>query len=320
MDPMDKNLPELIRENIARVIVGKDETVRLLLTCLFAGGHVLIDDVPGTGKTLMAKSLAVSSGMEFSRIQFTPDLLPSDITGLNYFDQGESAFIFRPGPVFTHVLLADEINRATPRTQSALLECMAEGQVTVDGVTRKLEDPFFVIATQNPVETLGTFPLPAAQMDRFLMRIHMGAMTLEEELAMISRFIEKEPLKTLSPVTSAADILSLRSAARQVFVHEDLRKYMARLVQATRRLSPGGAIISGASPRGTLALVRASQSFALLSGRDYVTPEDIRAVSVPVLAHRYLSENTGTEEERIQEVRTITETVEVPTEDWRRQP
>ena len=315
---MDRNLPERIRENIARVIVGKDETVRLLLTSLFAGGHVLIDDVPGTGKTLMAKSLAVSSGMKFSRIQFTPDLLPSDITGLNYFDQGESAFVFRPGPVFTHVLLADESNRATPRTQSALLECMAEGQVTVDGVTRKLEDPFFVIATQNPVETLGTFPLPAAQMDRFLMRIHMGSLTLEEELSMISRFIEKEPLETLSPVTSATEIQHLRDAARTVYVHRDLQTYIARVVQATRRFSSSGAIISGASPRGTLALVRASQSYASVSGRDYVTPEDIRAVSVPVLAHRCLSENTGTEEERIAQVRTITETVEVPTEDWRR--
>ena len=210
-----------LKENIAKVIVGKEQTVELLLVCLAAGGHALIEDVPGTGKTVLAKSLCASASLTFSRIQFTPDLLPSDVTGLNYFDQSKSRFVFRPGPVFSHILLADEINRATPRTQSALLECMAEHQVTVDGQTRTLEDPFFVIATQNPVETLGTFPLPEAQLDRFLMQISMGEMSEEEELLMIDRFISHEPLQELAPCCGIDEILTLRRKCRKVYVHPD---------------------------------------------------------------------------------------------------
>ncbi len=306
-----------LEENIARVMVGSEETIRLLLAAFAAGGHVLIEDMPGTGKTVMAKSLAASASLAFSRIQFTPDLLPSDVTGLNYFNQEESRFVFRKGPVFANILLADEINRATPRTQSALLECMAERQVTVDGETRELDEPFFVIATQNPVETLGTFPLPEAQLDRFLMKIRMGALTEEEELSMIGRFIEDQPLEHLEPAASAQEILAVREDCSRVYVHADLRRYITQLVQRTR----GGSSTDssqGVSPRGTLALVRASQGYALLAGRDYVVPEDIRAVTYPVLTHRCLAYGSSSEREKAQRVQAAVSGVEVPTEDWRR--
>lgn len=316
-----------LRENIAKVIVGKDQTVDLLLVCLAAGGHALLEDVPGTGKTVLAKSLSASASLKFSRIQFTPDLLPSDVTGLNYFDQSKSAFVFRPGPVFCHVLLADEINRATPRTQSALLECMAERQVTVDGQTRMLEDPFFVIATQNPVETLGTFPLPEAQLDRFLMQISMGVMPKEDELRMIDRFIDDEPLQTLEACCSLEDILALRQECRRVFVHPDLRQYITGIVQNTRQSSAAASevfagrparIEDGVSPRGTLALVRAAQGHALLHGRNFVTPEDIQSVALPVLAHRCLSAGITSTREKEERILSALTRTEVPTEDWSR--
>ena len=265
----------------------------------------------------MARTLALSMGADFRRIQFTPDLLPSDVTGLNYYHQGKSEFVFRPGPVFTNILLTDEINRATPRTQSALLECMAEGQVTVDGVTRKLPDPFFVAATQNPVETLGTYPLPEAQMDRFLMRIRMGKMDLKEECAMIDRFIEDEPLSRVAPCTSAEEINALRLECRKIFVHADLRAYIASLVLATRSGS-GELAGEGVSPRGTLALVRAAQGYAMTEGRDYVVPEDVKALAMPVLVHRCLLLSGGSEEEKQERVRNALNTVPVPTENWRR--
>ena len=306
-----------LQKNIAKVMIGREETVRLLLASFAAGGHVLIEDVPGTGKTVMAKSLAFSSGLAFSRIQFTPDLLPSDVTGLNYYNQEQGRFIFREGPVFSNILLADEINRATPRTQSALLECMAEGQVTVDGETRKLEEPFFVVATQNPVETLGTFPLPEAQLDRFLMKIRMGAMAQDEEIRMIDRFIEDQPLEHLEAVVSADEILQVREDCRRVYVHDDLRSYIVSLVQRTR--SGAGVLgAQGVSPRGTLALVRAAQGYALLNGREFVVPEDIRAVTFPVLVHRCLAGGHSSEKEKEERVRAAVSAVEVPTEDWRR--
>lgn len=313
------NTLQKLRENISKVIVGKTQTIDLLLTCLAAGGHVLIEDVPGTGKTVLAKSLAASAAMSFSRIQFTPDLLPSDVTGLNYFDQSASRFEFRPGPVFTHILLADEINRATPRTQSALLECMAERQVSVDGQTRPLEDPFFVIATQNPVETLGTFPLPEAQLDRFLMQIGLGLMSHDEEMRMIDRFIDAEPLEDLSSCCGIDEILALRRECRKVYVHPDLRDYITRLVQNTRTAEGNvPRMEQGVSPRGTLALVRASQGYALLSDRDYVVPEDVRSVAVPTLAHRYLSSVIASSREKEERILSVLAGTEVPTEDWTR--
>ena len=303
-----------IRDNIAKVMVGKEEVITLLLAAFAAGGHVLLEDVPGTGKTVLAKSTAKSMDLSFGRIQFTPDLLPSDVTGLNYFDQSKGQFVFREGPVFTNILLADEINRATPRTQSALLECMGEGQVTVDGVTRTLAEPFFVIATQNPVETLGCFPLPEAQLDRFLMKLNMGALSVEEELRMVDRFISEEPLAALKAVTSKEDVLALREKCTKIRVHEDLRRYIVSIAQASRALGADGSS-QGVSPRGTLALLRASQGYALVKGREFVVPEDIKAVAVSVLAHRLLMEE-GSSARRQDRIRGLLDTVPVPTEDW----
>ena len=299
-----------IKENIANVIIGKSEVMDLLLTSLVAGGHVLLEDVPGTGKTVLAKSLAKSMDSKFDRVQFTPDLLPSDVTGLSYYNQEKGAFVFKEGPVFTNILLADEINRATPRTQSSLLECMAEGQVTVDGVTRELDQPFFVIATQNPVETIGCFPLPEAQLDRFLMKISMGTLTAEEERQMIDRFIVDEPLQSIEPVCSLEEIKQLQEACRQVYLHNDLKDYIVKLVQATRKEG----VQQGISPRGTLAFLRASQGYALMQGRDYVVPEDIKKVAVPVLQHRLIMDMG--EQQKISYIQGLLQSVALPTEDW----
>ncbi len=308
-----------IKENVSRVIVGKEAVTDLLLAALTAGGHVLLEDVPGTGKTVLVKSLAKSMDLAFGRIQFTPDLLPSDVTGLSYYNQEKGSFVFKEGPVFTNLLLADEINRATPRTQSSLLECMGEGQVTVDGVTRTLGAPFFVIATQNPVETLGCYPLPEAQMDRFLMRISMGSLTAEEERQMIDRYISAQPLEQLAPVCTREEILSLRKKCKDVYVHEDLRNYIVNLVQGTRKYGASAgdsrAIAEGVSPRGTLALLRASQGYAMVRGREFVAPEDIKAVAVPVLAHRMLSE-TARPEEKETLIDRLLGSIALPTEDW----
>lgn len=300
-----------IKNNISKVIIGKEDLTELILASLAAGGHVLLEDVPGTGKTMLAKSLAKSMGLRFNRVQFTPDLLPSDVTGLSYFNQEEGKFVFREGPVFSNLLLADEINRATPRTQSSLLECMAEYQVTVDGVTRKLAPPFFVIATQNPIETLGCFPLPEAQMDRFLMKLTMGNLTKTEELTMIERYIHKEPLEEISPVCSLEDIIAIQKKCREIYVHKDLQEYMINLIHATRKNGVG----TGVSPRGTLALLRASQGYALVSGREFVVPEDIKKVAIPVLAHRLLLEYSN-EEQKVATIEGLLDSIPVPTEDW----
>ncbi|MFR1104681.1 MAG: AAA family ATPase [Acutalibacteraceae bacterium] len=303
-----------IQENIGKVMIGSQTVVRLLLTALIADGHVLIEDVPGMGKTVLAKSLAKSVEAKFSRIQFTPDLLPSDVTGLNYFNQKENEFIFSPGPAFCNILLADEINRATPRTQSSLLECMGERQITVDGKTMRLEAPFFVIATQNPIETLGTYPLPEAQLDRFLMRISMDAPDKEQEKAILLRFMKDEPLETLGGVCTGADILELQRLAREIYVHPVLLDYIVALVQATRSWPN---VEMGVSPRGSLALLRAVRAFALVRGGAYVVPEDIKAVAVPVLAHRIqLSGSAGLVAAQQQAVTDVLASVPLPTEDW----
>ena len=303
----EKILPK-IEENVARVMIGKQEVTRLLLAAVAAGGHVLLEDVPGTGKTVLAKALAKSMGCKFDRVQFTPDLLPSDVTGLSFFNQEKAAFTFKEGPVFTNILLADEINRATPRTQSSLLECMAEGQVTVDGETRMLEAPFFVIATQNPVETIGCFPLPEAQLDRFIAKIHMGSLSTSEERQMIDRFINAEPLVEIEPVCSAEDIRALQDACRQIYVHTDLRDYMVALVQETRKNNVG------ASPRGTLAFLRMAQGYAIVQGREYVVPEDIKEVAHCVLCHRLIGEFDEAQKAAL--VTNLLNSVELPTEDW----
>jgi MoxR-like ATPase len=272
-----------IRANVGRVIVGKEATVDLLLIALLSEGHALIEDVPGLGKTVMAKALARSLGVSFARIQGTADLLPSDVTGVSYFSQKAGEFEFRAGPVFASIVLADEINRATPRTQSALLEAMQERQVTVDGNTMPLPQPFLLIATQNPIELEGTFPLPEAQLDRFLVRLRILYPSFEEERSMLYRFKVEQPLETLRPVVSGADLLALLPVVRAVLVSQTVAEYLLKIVRATRE-HPAAEL--GASPRAALALFRAAQAFAAMRGRDYVKPDDVKQLAVPVLAHR----------------------------------
>lgn len=302
-----------VQENIQKVIIGKDEAIQLTLAAVLCEGNILLEDVPGIGKTTLARALAISLGCSFRRIQFTPDLLPSDVTGLNWFNQKEQSFEFKPGPIMSQVLLADEINRATPRTQSALLEAMQERQVTIDGVTRPLPRPFLVIATQNPVELEGTFPLPEAQVDRFLLRVRIGYPDETEENAMIERFRISDPLPELRAVTSPEEIQAMQAERRQIRVEDSLRGYIVKIARATRKHAE---IELGASPRATLALYQAAQAWAAIHDREFVIPDDIKTLAPAVLTHRLMiapqAQLRGRRPEEV--VAGIVESVPVPVE------
>lgn len=305
-----------IKENIEKVIIGKGEVIDLVITALVAGGHVLLEDMPGSGKTVLAKALSRSVDMKFSRVQMTPDLLPTDVTGLYIYNAKSGEFELHKGPVFTNILLADEINRATPRTQASLLECMEEKQVTIDGNCQKLATPFFVIATQNPIETSGTFPLPEAQLDRFMMKLSMGEIAAKEERDIMERYCHMAPLEELESVASVADIYQLQEACKQTYIHPELMDYMQQICMATRNRKD---ILCGVSVRGTLVFMRAVQAYATINGRNYVVPEDIQKLAQPVLAHRIVLEGSyKTTDARKKQIEQILKEIPVPTEEWSR--
>ena len=302
-----------LRQNIQKVIVGKDEIINMALIAMLCEGHLLLEDVPGTGKTTLARTIAASLGCSFRRIQFTPDLLPSDVTGIYYYNQKTQEFEFRPGPIFSQILLADEINRATPRTQSALLEAMQERQVTVDIATHRLKRPFLVMATQNPVELEGTFPLPEAQLDRFLMKVALGYPDEQEENNILLRFEREDPLETLDAVVEPETIVAMQRQVREVRVEESVRNYVVQVCRATRHHQD---IELGASPRATMALYRTCQAHAAVHGRDFVIPDDVKTMAPNVLTHRLMvnpqTRLRGRQPEDV--IREVVETVPVPVE------
>ncbi|HEX6386464.1 MAG TPA: MoxR family ATPase [Anaerolineae bacterium] len=302
-----------LRQNIQKVIVGKDEIIDLALIAMLCEGHLLLEDVPGTGKTTLAKTIAASLGCTFRRVQFTPDLLPSDVTGVYFYNQKKQEFEFRPGPIFSQILLADEINRATPRTQSALLEAMQERQVTVDIATHRLPRPFLVMATQNPVELEGTFPLPEAQLDRFLMKVAIGYPNVEQENSILLRFERSDPLETLRKVVEPADILAMQDEVRRIRVEDSVRHYIVSVCRATRSHED---IELGASPRATMALYRTCQALAAIRGRDFVIPDDVKTMAPHVLTHRLMvNPQTRLRGRRPDDViREVVNTVSVPVE------
>ena len=306
-----KEAGEKVVESCSKVIVGKEDAIKLIFVSFLCSGHVLLEDVPGTGKTMLLKAFAKTVGSDFKRIQFTPDLLPSDLTGINYYNQKSGEFEFRKGPLFTNIVLADEINRATPRTQSSLLEAMEEAQITVDGTTYPMAEPFFVMATQNPVESYGTFPLPEAQLDRFFMKISLGYMTRAQEMAVISRPSSADLLRMLEPVLTVEDIKEMKAQFPLVRVHNDVLGYMMDIVEKTRTESR---FVTGVSTRGAIALYKASQAKAALEGRDYVIPEDVLAVAPYVLSHRIISKGAESFEDAKLYLNRMIETIPVPLE------
>ncbi len=282
---MAQNVAERIAQSVSQVIIGKRNEVRLTVLGLLCKGHILIEDIPGVGKTMMTKALSRAIGCSFSRIQFTPDMLPSDVTGVSLFNQQKREFEFRPGPILAQIVLADEINRATPKTQSALLEAMEEGQVTVDGVTHAMPDPFMILATQNPIEYEGTFPLPEAQLDRFLMRIQLGYPSPQEELTVLSAQQYEHPIKNMLQVVTAQELITAQRAVREIYVADEIKRYIVDLVTASRHHPD---VYLGSSPRGSLALFRTAQARAVMAGRDYVIPDDVKALAEVTLAHRII--------------------------------
>jgi len=306
-----QKIAENIADNIEQVIVGKREVVELAVVALISKGHLLIEDAPGVGKTMLARSLAKSIDCTFRRIQFTPDMLPGDITGVSVYNQKTADFEFRPGPIMAQIVLADEINRATPKVQSALLECMEEGEVTVDGVTHAIPSPFHILATQNPIEFEGTFPLPETQLDRFLLRISLGYPSLSDEITIIEKQQYVHPIEQLNAVATSSDVSLLQEVVKKVYVDDLVKQYIASLVEATRHQP---SIYLGASPRGSLALFRSAQAQALLQGRDFVLPDDVKALAEPVLAHRLIVRSTDYSQDRSgrASIAELLETVPVP--------